>query len=340
MKRRNLFHQAIDDHLPDRENILQTVLSEAASPVRRRFPAKRAAAAALAAVLLVTGFGAIWHLAGRTSEKSPEVVETAQLHLFASGNTSTPERALELEPNVEVKLSMWGIWRDYPNISDKTGKVESFEIRKEQQSALGVQGEGLQSYTISCDNGKLVYYPDSYQRLSKLLFQNSGQPADSRYMSCIFLPPEIPYQDALAHAQAGDAAYFENILKDHRYQFLRDHYFEGGQIDLSGCSFSILQSSKEGAVFCALRADWTEDPLPRLAGRSITVLRPQENAMINWEPNEEDYRKIYEPGPFSYEDFGSATITVTAQFESGKQVEKHLFVYFSEDGYQTVKLLD
>ena len=87
---------------------------------------------------------------------------------------------------------MWGIWRDYPNISDKTGKVESFEIRKEQQSALGVQGEGLQSYTISCDNGKLVYYPDSYQRLSKLLFQNSGQPADSRYMSCIILPPEIP----------------------------------------------------------------------------------------------------------------------------------------------------
>ena len=54
----------------------------------------------------------------------------------------------------------------------------------------------------------------------------------------------------------------------------------------------------------------------------------------------EDYRKFYESGPFSYADFGSATITVHAQFQGGKEVEKHLFVYFSEDGYQTYKLLD
>ena len=67
---------------------------------------------------------------------------------------------------------------------------------------------------------------------------------------------------------------------------------------------------------------------------------PQESAGINWEPSTEDYRKFYESGPFSYADFGSATITVHAQFQGGKEVEKHLFVYFSEDGYQTYKLLD
>ena len=159
-------------------------------------------------------------------------------------------------------------------------------------------------------------------------------------MSYIFLPEKVPFQEAFAHAQQGNSAYFEQILKDESYQFLRDRYFDGAAISLDGASLSVLQTDSGRAVLSALRAGWEKDPLPQSSGQSITVLRPQESAGINWEPSTEDYRKFYESGPFSYVRFGSATITVHAQFQGGKEVEKHLFVYFSEDGYQTYKLLD
>lgn len=336
MKRRDLFRQVIDKKLPDRKEMLHSILSEAPVPPPHRFPGKRAAAAVLAAVLLVAGFGTLYYLLGRASQQQPKVVEIAQLHLFAAGNTAMPESATELEPNIECQLPMWGTWHD----DDPAGAAGGLSILKEQRSSLGIRGEGLRSYTISCDNGRLVYCPDSYPRLLEWMAQSDGQPAESRYMSCIFLPAEISFQEAMTHAQAGDAAYFENILKAGSYQTLRNRYFGGAEIRLNGTSFSALQSDAGGAILSVLRADWEEDPLPQLSGQSITVLRPQEGAGINWEPDEQDYRKLYEPGPFAYADFGSATITVTAHFEDGKQVVKHLFVYFSEDGYQTVKLLD
>lgn len=338
MKRRDWIRQAIDTHLPDRKAMLLTLLSEAPPPRRSAAP-RRAAAGLLAAVVLTACAGAAWYFAGR-SKPEPQVADTAQLRLFASGITASQEYAAELEPNIEVQLSMWGSLSEFSESSDPAGLVKDFESRQELQSTLEIQGEGLRAYTISCDNGRLVYYPESYPELRGLLLQKERPPEASRHMSCIYLPAEVPYQEALRHAQAKNAAYFENLLKDSRYQQLRERYFSGEEITLAGSSFSVLQTAHSGAALCVLRADWENDPLPQIAARSITVLRPQENAMLSWEPDAKDYRKLYEPGPFSYADFGSATITVSAEFEGGRVIEKHLFVYFSEDGYQTIRLLD
>ena len=247
-----------------------------------------------------------------------------------------PESATELEPNIEFQMPMWGSWLD----EDTSVIPADSSTLKQQRSALGIRGESLQSYTISCDNGRLVYCPETYSTLLKETANAGEEPSTSRYMSYIFLPEKVPFQEAFAHAQQGNSAYFEQILKDESYQFLRDRYFDGAAISLDGASLSVLQTDSGRAVLSALRAGWEKDPLPQSSGQSITVLRPQESAGINWEPSTEDYRKFYESGPFSYADFGSATITVHAQFQGGKEVEKHLFVYFSEDGYQTYKLLD
>jgi hypothetical protein len=233
-------------------------------------------------------------------------------------------------------MPMWGSWLD----EDTSVIPADSSTLKQQRSALGIRGESLQSYTISCDNGRLVYCPETYSTLLKETANAGEEPSASRYMSYIFLPEKVPFQEAFAHAQQGNSAYFEQILKDESYQFLRDRYFDGAAISLDGASLSVLQTDSGRAVLSALRAGWEKDPLPQSSGQSITVLRPQESAGINWEPSTEDYRKFYESGPFSYADFGSATITVHAQFQGGKEVEKHLFVYFSEDGYQTYKLLD
>lgn len=233
-------------------------------------------------------------------------------------------------------MPMWGSWLDENSGGASAGSLTPIE----QRSALGIRGEGLQSYTISCDNGRLVYCPEVHSELLQKAVNGEGSPSESRYMSYIFLPAGVSLQEASTHALKSDAAYFEQILKAESYQSLRDRYFDGAEVSLDGASLSILQTDSGGVILSALRTGWEQDPLPQYAGQSITVMRPQESAGINWEPSTEDYRKFYGNEPFSYADFGSATITVHAQFRGGKQVEKHLFVYFSEDGYQTYKLLD
>ena len=335
MKRRDLFRQAMNQHLPDRKNILNTILTEAPASAPRHIGGKRALAAVLATVLLVA-CGTLYYFWGKPHERQPQIIESAELRLFAAGNTAVPESATELEPNIEFQMPMWGSWLD----EDTSVIPADSSTLKQQRSALGIRGESLQSYTISCDNGRLVYCPETYSTLLKETANAGEEPSASRYMSYIFLPEKVPFQEAFAHAQRGNSAYFEQILKDESYQFLRDRYFDGAAISLDGASLSVLQTDSGRAVLSALRAGWEKDPLPQSSGQSITVLRPQESAGINWEPSTEDYRKFYESGPFSYADFGSATITVHAQFQGGKEVEKHLFVYFSEDGYQTYKLLD
>ena len=335
MKRRDLFRQAMNQHLPDPKNILNTILAEAPTPAPRHTSGKRAFAAVLAAVLLAAS-GTLYYFFGQPHERQPEIVESAELRLFAAGNTAVPESATELEPNIEFQKPMWGSWLDENSGGASAGSLTPIE----QRSALGIRGEGLQSYTISCDNGRLVYCPEIHSELLQKAVNGEGSPSESRYMSYIFLPAGVSLQEASTHALKSDAAYFEQILKAESYQSLRDRYFDGAEVSLDGASLSILQTDSGGVILSALRTGWEQDPLPQYAGQSITVMRPQESAGINWEPSTEDYRKFYGNEPFSYADFGSATITVHAQFRGGKQVEKHLFVYFSEDGYQTYKLLD
>ena len=154
MKRRDLFRQAMNQHLPDRKNILNTILTEAPASAPRHIGGKRALAAVLATVLLVA-CGTLYYFWGKPHERQPQIIESAELRLFAAGNTAVPESATELEPNIEFQMPMWGSWLD----EDTSVIPADSSTLKQQRSALGIRGESLQSYTISCDNGRLVYCP-------------------------------------------------------------------------------------------------------------------------------------------------------------------------------------
>lgn len=144
---------------------------------------------------------------------------------------------------------MWGSWLD----EDTSVIPADSSTLKQQRSALGIRGESLQSYTISCDNGRLVYCPETYSTLLKETANAGEEPSASRYMSYIFLPEKVPFQEAFAHAQQGNSAYFEQILKDESYQFLRDRYFDGAAISLDGASLSVcrLTLAAPSSVLCA-----------------------------------------------------------------------------------------
>ena len=107
MKRRDLFRQAMNQHLPDRKNILNTILTEAPASAPRHIGGKRALAAVLATVLLVA-CGTLYYFWGKPHERQPQIIESAELRLFAAGNTAVPESATELEPNIEFQMPMWG----------------------------------------------------------------------------------------------------------------------------------------------------------------------------------------------------------------------------------------
>ena len=111
MKRRDLFRQAMNQHLPDRKNILNTILTEAPASAPRHIGGKRALAAVLATVLLVA-CGTLYYFWGKPHERQPQIIESAELRLFAAGNTAVPESATELEPNIEFQMPMWGSWLD------------------------------------------------------------------------------------------------------------------------------------------------------------------------------------------------------------------------------------
>lgn len=70
MKRRDLFRQAMNQHLPDRKNILNTILTEAPASAPRHIGGKRALAAVLATVLLVA-CGTLYYFGGSLMSASP-----------------------------------------------------------------------------------------------------------------------------------------------------------------------------------------------------------------------------------------------------------------------------
>lgn len=192
MKRRDLFRQAMNQHLPDRKNILNTILTEAPASAPRHIGGKRALAAVLATVLLVA-CGTLYYFWGKPHERQPQIIESAELRLFAAGNTAVPESATELEPNIEFQMPMWGSWLD----EDTSVIPADSSTLKQQRSALGIRGESLQSYTISCDNGRLVYCPETYSTLLKETANAGEEPSASRYMSYIFLPEKVPFRKLL-----------------------------------------------------------------------------------------------------------------------------------------------